>query len=100
MIERHITFSVPLDRASEFERFIVERYAPAMAAAPGNAGVWLVREADDPTRYQVAFRFQDGETAVGWRTSPVHEALQPDLKALATTVEVKGYELVAGEPRD
>jgi heme-degrading monooxygenase HmoA len=95
MIERHITFNVHPGTTAEFERFFAERYRPAMAAAPGFVRVELLREADQPTRYQMTLRFQDAETAAGWRTSPVHEALKPDLAALFSTNEIVGYDVVA-----
>jgi antibiotic biosynthesis monooxygenase (ABM) superfamily enzyme len=95
MIERHITFNVLPDRTAEFERFFVERYAAAMSQAPGFVRVELLREANDPTRYQMCFRFDDIDASAAWRTSPVHQALQPDLTALFTTNEIVGYEVVA-----
>ncbi len=95
MIERHITFNVHPDRTAEFERFFAERYSVAMSQAPGFVRVDLLREAESPTRYQMTFRFEDGEAAAGWRTSPVHQALQPDLAALFSTNEIMGYAVVA-----
>lgn len=94
MIERHITFNVHADRTAEFERFILERYGPTMAQSPGFVKVELLREADQPTRYQLVFRFEDADGAVGWRTSEVHQALQPDLTALFTGNEIQGYEVI------
>ena len=95
MIERHITFNVHAARTAEFERFFAERYRPAMAAAPGFVRVELLCEAADPTRYQMTLRFQDAESATGWRTSPVHQTLAPDLAALYSTNEIVGYDVVA-----
>jgi len=95
MIERHITFSVPADHAGDFERFFVERYRPAMAASPGFVRVDLLREADDATRYQMVLRFADLDASIGWRTSPVHQGLQPDLNALVVSSAVQAYEVVA-----
>ena len=95
MIERHITFNVHPDRTADFEAFITGEYAPAMAASPGFIRIDLLREAEDPTRYQLAFRFVDAETAAGWRTSEVHQALQPRLTALFSTNEIVGYLVVA-----
>ena len=63
MIERHITFNVHPDRTAEFERFFAERYSVAMSQAPGFVRVDLLREAESPTRYQMTFRFEDGEAA-------------------------------------
>lgn len=94
MIERHITFTVPPDHASDFERFIAERYRPAMAASPGFVRVDLLREAEEPTRYQMVLRFTDLQSSVGWRTSPVHQGLQPDLTALVAGSEVQAYEVI------
>lgn len=95
MIERHITFNVHADRTAAFERFFGDTYRVAMAQAPGFVRAELLREADEPTRYQMTLRFEDAEAAAGWRTSPVHQALQPDLAALFSTNEVVGYVVVA-----
>lgn len=95
MIERHLTFTVDPDNADAFERFMTGEYAPAMASAPGFVRHDLLREADDRTRYLLAFRFSDADTAAGWRTSEVHEALQPALKALHGGMTVQGFDVVA-----
>ena len=95
MIERHITFNVHPDRTADFERFFAERYAVAMSQAPGFVRIELLREADSPTRYQMSFRFQDLDASAGWRTSPVHQALQPELTALFSTNEIQGYDVIA-----
>ena len=94
MIERHITFNVHPDRTTDFERFFAEQYRPAMAQAQGFVRVELLREAGDPTRYQMVLRFGDAEASAGWRTSPVHTALQPALAALFSTNEIQAYEVV------
>ena len=94
MIERHITFNVYPGMSADFERFFAERYRPAMSAAPGFVRVELLREVDSQTRYQMMLRFQDAETAAGWRTSPVHQALQPALAALFSTNEIQGYDVI------
>lgn len=95
MIERHITFNVLPAETAAFEAFFVERYQPAMAAAPGFVKVDLLRELDQPTRYQMVLRWDSPEAAAGWRTSKVHEALQPALTALYADNEIVGYEVVA-----
>lgn len=95
MIERHITFNVHPDRVADFERFFTDAYAPEMAKAPGFVAVGLLREADHPSRYQMVLRFEDGDSAVAWRTSPEHTALQPALTALFSTNEIQAYEVVA-----
>lgn len=95
MIERHITFTVSPDKAAEFERFFADRYRPAMAASPGFVRVDLLRAAEDGTQYQMVLRFQDLAASVGWRTSPVHQGLQPDLNALVSSSVVQAYEVVA-----
>jgi antibiotic biosynthesis monooxygenase (ABM) superfamily enzyme len=94
MIERHITFNVVAGRTGEFERFFADRYRPAMAASPGFVRAELLREAEDPTHYQMTFRFDDAESAAGWRTSAVHQALQPALGELASTSGIQGYVVV------
>ena len=94
MIERHITFTVGPDKAKDFERFFAERYRPAMAASPGYVRVDLLREAEDATKYQMVLRFQDLDASVGWRTSPVHQGLQPDLNALVSSSMVHAYEVI------
>jgi len=95
MIERHITFNVHPDRTADFEQFFAERYGPAVAGAPGNIRIDLLVELDQPTRYQMSFRWVDADAAVAWRTAPVHEALQPDLGALVSSSEIVGYRVIA-----
>ena len=94
MIERHITFTVLPEKAAAFEQFIASEYGPTMAKAPGFVKIDLLREADSTTRYQMVFRFVDAESAAGWRTSEVHVALQPALKALNTDMQIQGYEVI------
>ena len=95
MIERHITFNVRPDQADAFERFYRDAYAPAMAQSRGFVATALLREAGSPNRYQMAFRFEDEESAAGWRTSPIHEGLQPALNALFDGREVQAYDVIA-----
>lgn len=95
MIERHITFNVHPDQTDAFERFYRDEYAPAMAQSPGFVATSLLREAGSPNRYQMAFRFRDEESAAGWRTSEVHEGLQPALNALFDGREIQGYDVIA-----
>jgi len=47
----------------------------------------MLREAADPTRYQMTLRFQGADSAAGWRTSPVTVALSPAdaLSGIAST---------------
>ena len=95
MIERHITFDVPAGRDQAFERFFVDAYRPAMSRAPGFVGVDLLREIDEPSHYHMTLRFRDADAAAGWRTSPEHQALQPELTMLATTSQIQGYDVIA-----
>ena len=77
MIERHLTFDVLADQTDAFERFFAESYAPTMAKAPGFVRVELLREIDSATRYVMALRWEDGDSALAWRTADAHTALQP-----------------------
>jgi heme-degrading monooxygenase HmoA len=95
MIERHITFNVHQDKTGEFERFFAESYRPPMAKAPGFVRVELLREVDSATRYQMVLRWEDVEAATGWRTSEVHQALQPALTALFSDNEIQVYEVIS-----
>lgn len=95
MIERHITFNVHPDRTADFERFVADEYRPAMSGSPGFRRCDLLREADDPSRYQMVLRFDDTTTATAWRESPVHQALQPALKALFSTNEIRVYDVIS-----
>ena len=95
MIERHITFNVHPDKTAKFEQFFADQYGPTMAKSPGFVKVELLREAESRTRYQMVFRFEDADGAAGWRTSAVHQALQPALTALFTDNEIQGYEVIA-----
>ncbi len=95
MIERHITFNVHPDRTADFEQFFGDEYRPAMSKSPGFVKVELLREADSATRYQMVLRFEDAGSAATWRTSAVHQALQPGLLALYVDNEVQGYDVIA-----
>jgi heme-degrading monooxygenase HmoA len=94
MIERHITFNVHPESTSAFERFFAETYRPAMSRSPGFLSAGLLREMDQANRYQMVLRFEDLESAAGWRTSDVHQALQPGWSALFSDSEVNAYEVV------
>jgi heme-degrading monooxygenase HmoA len=95
MIERHITFNVLPDRTEAFERFFAERYRPPMVSFPGFVSASLLRAVEPTTTYVMVLRWADGESAAGWRTSPVHEALQPELVALHTGMTIQPFEVVA-----
>jgi antibiotic biosynthesis monooxygenase (ABM) superfamily enzyme len=95
VIERHITFNVHPDKAGEFERFFTDVYRPAMATSGGFARADLLREAESATRYQMVLRFADADSAAGWRTSELHQSLQPALLALYADNEIVGYEVIA-----
>ena len=95
MIERHVSYEVPADRAQEFERFFRERYLPPALEMPGLIECILLRESDETTRYQMVFRWQTAENAAAWRTSEVHQALQPDLAALNSGMNIVAYTKVA-----
>jgi antibiotic biosynthesis monooxygenase (ABM) superfamily enzyme len=95
VIERHITFNVHPDRTADFERFYADEYRAAMAKSPGYVKSDLLREADDVTRYHMILRFEDADSAAGWRTSEVHQALQPALLALHGGMEIQGYVVIA-----
>ncbi len=95
MIERHITFDVLPGRTDAFEQFFAETYRPAMTTSPGFVGADLLREADRPTHYQMVLRWQDGESAAGWRTSPVHQGLQPELESLHSGMEIVAYVVIS-----
>ncbi len=95
MIERHITFNVYPDRTDAFEHFIASAYLPAMAKSAGFVKCELLREADSTTRYQLVLRFEDADSAAVWRTSEVHQALQPALKALHVDMAIQGYQVIS-----
>ena len=92
MIERHITFSIHPDRTADFERFFAEQYRPPVLEMPGLIECSLLREADEPTRYQMVFRWEEPEQAVAWRVSEVHQELQPGLNELHSGMEIVAYE--------
>jgi antibiotic biosynthesis monooxygenase (ABM) superfamily enzyme len=94
VIERHITFNVHPDKTGAFEKFFADEYRPTMAKSPGFVKVELLRQAGSPTLYQMVLRFEDVDSAAGWRTSEVHQALQPELKALYADIEIQGYEVI------
>ncbi len=95
MIARHITFNVHPDRTGDFERFFADEYRPAAAKTPGYLSLELLREKEQPERYQMVFRWETGDAAVAWRTSADHVALQPGLNALHGGMDIVAYDVVA-----
>jgi heme-degrading monooxygenase HmoA len=95
VIERHVSYEVPADKAQAFETFFVERYLPPAREMPGLIECILLRESDDPTRYQMVFRWETPDHALAWRTSPVHEGLQPELKTLVAGMTITAYTKIA-----
>ena len=95
MIERHVSYEVPMAKSADFERFFVERYRPPVLEMPGLQECSLLRESDYPTRYQMVFRLDTAEDAAAWRTSEVHQALQHDLNALHSGMHIVAYTKVA-----
>jgi len=94
MIERHITFTVHPDRTAEFERFFTEEYRPPVTQVPGFIACDLLREMEQPERYQMVFRWEFADAAVAWRTSDIHTGLQPALNALVASMEIVAYTVV------
>jgi heme-degrading monooxygenase HmoA len=92
MIERHITFMVHPDRTADFERFFAEDYRPPVLEMPGIIECSLLREIEQPTRYQMVFRWQAADDAAAWRTSEAHVALQPALNELHAGMDIVAYE--------
>jgi quinol monooxygenase YgiN len=95
MFHRQLTFKVPSESATAFERYFEQAYQPAMAESPGYVGSELLCELDEPTRYLMILRFTDADAAAGWRTSPIHQGLQPTLNALHEGMEGISYRVVA-----
>jgi heme-degrading monooxygenase HmoA len=95
MIERHVTFDVLPERTADFERFFSQQYLPAVQAMPDLIECLLLREAENPLRYQMVFRWQTADAAAAWRMSPVHQALQPALGALNSAMNIVAYSSVA-----
>ena len=95
MIERHVSFDALPERTADFERFFSTRYLPAVQAMPGLIECRLLRETDNPLRYQMVFRWESADAATAWRTSAVHQALQPALGALHGGMNIVAYSSVA-----
>jgi len=77
LIERHLTFNVHPDRTPPSSSSSAASTGPPWRRAGLRAHCELLRESDSPTRYQLVFRFADAEKATAWRTSAIHQALQP-----------------------
>jgi heme-degrading monooxygenase HmoA len=91
MIERHITFNVHPDRTAEFERFFAQEYRPPVTRMPGFIACEILREIEHPERYQMVFRWETADDATAWRTSEIHQGLQPALNALHSGMEITAY---------
>jgi heme-degrading monooxygenase HmoA len=94
MIERHITLNVHPGMGTELERYFTEDYRPPATQVPGFIACDLLREIEHPERYQMVFRWETADAAVAWRTSEVHQALQPALNALISSMEIVAYSAV------
>ena len=70
-------------------------YRPRVLEMPGLIECGLLRAADQPARYVMLFRWETADQATAWRTSDVHQRLQPALNELHTGMEVAAYERVA-----
>jgi len=95
LIERHVTFDVFPEKAQEFERLFTEEYRPAMAQTPGYIRIELLRQQEDPQKYQMVIRFNSAEEATAWRSSITHQALQPKIKPLFSTSQLQVYDVIA-----
>ena len=95
MIERHVTFHVHPDQGPDFETFFITQYRPAMSTMRGFQRVELLREADQPNRYEMIIRFDSAEAAAEWRNSSAHQALQPLFKALYSESKLQVYDVIA-----
>ncbi len=91
MIERHISLDVHPGQTQEFERFFAEQYRPPVTRMPGYIACDLLREIEHPERYQIVFRWETADDATGWRTSEIHQGLQPALNALHSGMEIVAY---------
>jgi len=95
MIERHVSYAVLPDRTADFEQFFRERYRPPVLDLPGLIECGLLREAERPERYQIVFRWETADQAAAWRTSPIHQGLQPELNELHEGMEIIAYTRIA-----
>ena len=95
MIERHVTFEVFPEKIQDFENFFVEDYRPAMASMPGYLKVELLREQENPNRYQMVIRFDTPDSAAAWRSSSAHQALSPRLKLFYSASQLQVYDFIA-----
>jgi heme-degrading monooxygenase HmoA len=66
-----------------------------MARMPGYVKVGLLREQEDPSKYQMVIRFESMETAAAWRTSDAHVALKPKIGAMYEGSSLEVYDVVS-----
>jgi heme-degrading monooxygenase HmoA len=95
MIERHVTFDVVPGKEAAFEELFKTRYSKAMSVQPGFVSVGLLRQQEQPTRYEMLIRFESLESAAGWRNSTEHKELAPAMKALYSGSSVIVFDVVA-----
>lgn len=94
MIERHVTFEVLPEHEIDFERLFVDEYRPAMSGMAGFEKVELLRDKEQPHRYQMVIRFDTPEDAANWRASEAHKAIQPRIKALYSGSTLAVYDVL------
>ena len=66
-----------------------------MATMRGFLKVELLREAQQPSQYQMVIRFESAEASAEWRGSAIHQSLQPVLKSLYSESKLQVYDVVA-----
>ena len=95
MIERHITFSVHPDQTAEFERFFAESTGRRSSPCPASSSARSCARPSTPTATRWSSAGRRPSSAVAWRMSEVHQALQPALNALHSGMEIVAYSKVA-----
>lgn len=95
MIERHVTFSVLPEKATEFEQLFINEYRPAMSSTTGFVKAGLLRDQDEPKQYCMVICFDSIQNAYAWRASAEHQALKPKISILYQDSSLKVYEVIA-----
>jgi heme-degrading monooxygenase HmoA len=98
MIERHVALDLVEGNQDSFERFLRERYFPAMSAQPGFISVSVLRELEVPNRYTLVIRFTDSASAASWRENAAHKDLSPIFKSFYSQSSLTVYEVILITP--
>ena len=95
MIQLHIYFDVTPGKEADFEKAYRDSYVPAIKVQEGFRSTMLLRQYEQPRKYQIDIAFDTEELRAKWAASPQHQESWPLMESLADKVTWQGFDVVA-----